>query len=261
MAKLENKLKEQLEIALKNIKWLSKDSKTQFNYLAGINRPITPSQVTTMAKSIELYGVLRPIIILETDCISGKKEKYIGDGQHLFNACLRVGVNIPYITLQVTTKEELVQVMAMLNASSKTWIMLDYVRAFSSYNPNFVKLNHYFQVYDIEMSIVAAIISNLTVSGSSVAVKKIKSGELVIQDEAQNVSILDDLTNVLKFVPRMSRFENRYVCAEYVNFRRTEGCSYNHDEFLKNLEKNKQKFILATQEQEKLADMFRKLSK
>lgn len=261
MANLDKKLKEQLEVALKNIKWLTPDSKTQFNYLAGINRPITPSQVTIMAKSVELYGVLRPIIILETDCISGKKEKYIGDGQHLFNACLRLGIDIPYITLHVDTKEELVEVMAMLNASSKTWVILDYVRAFSSFNTNFVKLNHYFQVYDIEMSIVAAILSNLTVSGSTVAVKKIKSGELVIENETQNVSILDDLTDVLKFVPRMNRFENRYVCAEYVNFRRTEGCSYNHKEFLKNLEKNKQKFILATQEQEKLSDMFRKLSK
>jgi hypothetical protein len=151
--------------------------------------------------------------------------------------------------------------MAMLNATSKTWSMLDYVRAFSSYNPNFVKINHYFQVYDIEMSIVAAILSNLTVSGSSVAVKRIKSGELVIKDETQNVSILDNLTDVLKFVPRMNRFENRYLCAEYVNFRRTEGVNYKHGEFLKNLGKNKQKFILATQEKERLSDMFRVLAK
>lgn len=261
MSKLEKTVKEKLEVALKNIKWLTPDSKTQFNYLAGINRPITPSQVTIMAKSVELYGVLRPIIILETDCISGKKENHVGDGQHLFNACLRVGVNIPYITIKVYSKEELVQVMAMLNASSKTWTMLDYVRAFSSYNPNFVKLNHYFQVYDIEMSIVAAILSNLTVAGSSIAVKRIKSGELVIKDEAQNVSILDNLTDVLKFVPRMNRFENRYLCAEYVNFRRTEGSNYKHTEFLKNLGNNKQKFILATQEKERLSDMFRVLAK
>jgi hypothetical protein len=261
MGKLQRQAKEKLENALKNIKWLTPDSKTKFNYLAGINRPITPGQVTTISKSVELYGVLRPIIILETDCISGKREKYIGDGQHLFNACLRLGVDIPYIVINVDTKEELVEVMAMLNASSKTWVILDYVRAFSSFNQNFVKLNHYFQVYDIEMSIVAAILSNLTVAGSSVAVKKIKSGELVIENEEQNVSILDDLTDILKFVPRMNRFENRYVCSEYVNFRRTEGCAYDHDEFLKNLEKNKQKFILATQEQERLSDMFRKLAK
>ena len=111
------------------------------------------------------------------------------------------------------------------------------------------------------MSIVAAILSNLTVSGSSVAVKRIKSGELVIKDETKNVSILDNLTDVLKFVPRMNRFENRYLCAEYVNFRRTEGGNYKHGEFLKNLGKNKEKFILATQEKERLSDMFRVLAK
>ena len=261
MSKLKKELNEKLEVALRNMKWLTPESKMQVNYLAGINRPITPSQVSIMAKSVEELGVLRPIIIIETDCISGKKENHIGDGQHLFNACLRVGVNIPYVIVQVDTKEELVQVMAMLNATSKTWSMLDYVRAFSSYNPNFVKINHYFQVYDIEMSIVAAILSNLTVSGSSVAVKRIKSGELVIKDETKNVSILDNLTDVLKFVPRMNRFENRYLCAEYVNFRRTEGGNYKHGEFLKNLGKNKEKFILATQEKERLSDMFRVLAK
>jgi hypothetical protein len=59
----------------------------------------------------------------------------------------------------------------------------------------------------------------------------------------------------------MNRFENRYVCAEYVNFRRTTGCDYDHQKFMKSLENNKQKFILATQEQQKLADMFRNLIK
>jgi hypothetical protein len=76
-----------------------------------------------------------------------------------------------------------------------------------------------------------------------------------------NISVLNDLTDILKIIPRMNRFENRYVCSEYVNFRRTSGSSYNHKSFLKNLAKDKQKFILATQEQEKLADMFRVLAK
>ena len=87
MSKLKKELNKKLEVALRNMKWLTPESKMQVNYLAGINRPITPSQVSIMAKSIEELGVLRPIIIIETDCINGKKENHIGDGQHLFNAC------------------------------------------------------------------------------------------------------------------------------------------------------------------------------
>jgi hypothetical protein len=127
--------------------------------------------------------------------------------------------------------------------------------------PDYIKLNKYFQIYDIEISILAGILSNGRVSSAGDITKTIKNGEFVIQDEESNLSIVNGITDVLKFIPRMNRFENRYVCSEYVNFRRTEGCNYNHKSFLKNLEDNKKQFILATQEQQKLSDMFRKLSK
>jgi hypothetical protein len=37
------------------INYLSKDSKKGFNLLAGINRPITPAQVSKMAESIQYF--------------------------------------------------------------------------------------------------------------------------------------------------------------------------------------------------------------
>jgi hypothetical protein len=104
-------------------------------------------------------------------------------------------------------------------------------------------------------------LNNISTANGSIILKRIKSGEFAIQDEEKNVDILNGLTDVLKIIPRLNRYENRFVCSEYVNFRRTAGSSYNHKSFLKNLDKNKQKFILATHEQEKLADMFRVLAK
>ena len=133
--------------------------------------------------------------------------------------------------------------------------------SWASLKPDYVKLNHYFQVYDFEIGIIAAILSNTTLGSGSTITKKIKSGEFAIEDEETNVDILNTLTDILKVIPRMNRFENKYVCNEYVNFRRTEGCSYDHKAFMKKLEANKKQFILATQEQERLSDMFRKLSK
>lgn len=58
----------------------------------------------------------------------------------------------------------------------------------------------------------------------------------------------------------MNRYENRYVVSEYVQFLRTIS-NYNHKDFLSNLIKNKEKFILATQEHSKLTEMFQKLTK
>lgn len=250
-----------LQHLLKHILWATEKTKVSFHYLTGINRGITPSQVTKLVNSLLKIGNIRPIVVAKLSFISGKMEHYIIDGQHIHNALLRLGWDIPYVLVEIKDKQELVEKIAFLNASSKTWSIQDFVTAWSSLIPDYVKLNRYFQIYDIELNIIASILSNTSSSNGSVISKKIKIGEFTIQDEDKNVDILNGLTDILKIIPRLNRFENRFVCNEYVNFRRTAGSAYNHKSFLKNLDKNKQKFILATHEQEQLADMFRVLAK
>lgn len=250
-----------LQFLLKNVQWITKSSKITFNFLSGINRGINAAQVTKLAKSLELIGNIRPVIVARISFITGKLQHFVIDGQHLYNALLRLGWDIPYIVIDVKDKKDLVEKIALLNASSKTWSIQDYVTAWASLVPDYVKLNRYFQIYDIELNIIAAILSNGNGANGASISAKIKSGEFSIQDEEKNVDILDGLTDILKIIPRMNRYENRYVCSEYVSFRRNSGCDYKHNTFIENLTKNKQKFILATQEQQKLADMFRNLTK
>jgi hypothetical protein len=107
--------------------WLKANAKKRFYFLAGINRPITPNQVTKLAASILMMGIIRPIVIAELSFITGVKQKYIVDGQHLYNACLRLGINIPYIIVTVKNQEELIEKIALLNASSKSWTQFDYL--------------------------------------------------------------------------------------------------------------------------------------
>lgn len=241
-----------------SFKTLKVDGVKSFNYLAGINRPIAPSQVTTLAKSIEKIGITRPVVVTKISFITGKPLKYIIDGQHLFNACIRIGCDVPYTEIEVKDKKDLVQKIALLNSSSRSWTILDYVTAWASLVPDYVKLNHYFQVYDIELSAIAAILSeDLLTSGAGVG-RKIKNGSFKILNEKENVRIIDHLTDVLKIIPRMNRFENRYTCSEYVKFLRTTP-KYDHNKFLAKLEKNKEKFILATQEPKLLSDLFKNL--
>ena len=239
------------------INWLPKGSKKAFSYLAGINRAIVPAQVTKLAESINKMGITRPVVIAEIDFITGKKVKYIIDGQHLFNACLRNNIDIPYIYITVKDKADLVQKIALLNASSKNWTMQDYVLAWGSINSDYVKLNQYFNTYDFEMLIVADILSgNMTNGGRSTS--KLKRGEFKIVNEKDNVQILSHLTDILKIVPRMNRYENRYLCTEYVKFFKSTK-NYNHETFIKKVTKNKSKFILATQESGKLFELFNNL--
>jgi hypothetical protein len=241
---------------LKQIKWLGDNAKSTFAYLAGINRPIYPAQVTKLADSINKMGVIRPVIISEIEFITGKKTKYIIDGQHLFNALIRNGMDIPYVTIIIKDKKDLVETIAKLNASSKNWALVDYITAWGSLVPDYIKLNHYYQVYDFDMGILSSVLSDASVDGGQLA-RKIKNGTFRIINEQENIKILNNLTDVLKIIPRMNRMENRYMCREYIKFSRT--CSkYNHEKFLKNLEKNKDVFALVTQEDGKLKELFNK---
>jgi hypothetical protein len=243
---------------LQNIKWITDTSRVMLNYLAGINRPVNPGHVTKLAKSLDKIGTVQPIVVAQLSFITGKPELYIIDGQHKFNALIRNNQPIPYVIIDVKDKQDLIEKIALLNASSKSWCMLDYVTAWSSLSQDYVKLNHYFQVYDMEMGLVASTLSN-SLCNSDIS-KKIKSGGFKIINEAENVKILDNLTDILKVIPRMNRYENKYVCNEYVKFRRGTK-EYNHEKFLKNLTSHKDLFVLATQQEGKLSELFLKLKK
>jgi hypothetical protein len=127
---------------------------------------------------------------------------------------------------------------------------------------DYKKLLHYYNVYDFELVFLAGVLMNKNykgISGGGNVTKFIKKGEFKVSDEQKNVEILNKLTDVLKIIPRLNRQENKFLCSEYVDFLRINLSKYNHEKFLENLKKQKQKFILATHEQTKLASMFEKL--
>ena len=236
---------------------LKKDSKQSFSYLAGINRAINPAQVTKLAVSVNKMGIIRPVVVAYISFIDGVKKLFIIDGQHLFNALIRNNMDIPYVIIDVKDKTDLVEKIALLNASSKNWTMLDYITAWASLSNDYVKLNHYYQVYDIDLCTLATILLGQSIDGSN-TVKTIKNGKFKIVDEKLNTTILDNITDLLKVIPRMARNDNRYATREYTKFLRTTR-TYNHKKFIDNLKKNKKEFILATQEDGKLVELFTKL--
>jgi ParB-like nuclease domain len=239
-----------------------KDAKKTFYYLTGINRSINPSHVTKLCSSIQEMGVVRPVIVAVLDFIDGVKRTYIIDGQHLINACIREHRDIPYIFIDIKDKADLIEKIALLNASSKSWVMLDYITAWSFITEDYKKLNNYYNIYDLELCSLAEILTgeSSSISHTSSTSRKIKKGAFKITNEAENVDILNKVTDVLKIIPRMDRTANKYAVSEYVSFLRNSS-SYDHKKFLKNLEIKKNDFVLATQEQGKLKEMFSKLSK
>jgi hypothetical protein len=244
--------------ALSNIKWLNELSKIKLSYLAGINRPVDPSQVTKISSSAKRKGLLRPVVVAVIEFITGIPTYSIIDGQHLFNACLRNGMDIPYVICEIKDKEDLVETIALLNSSSKSWKMTDYVTAWASLKEDYVKLNSYYQSSDLDISTLATILSNQAVDSSSIT-NKVKKGQFKIVDERKNAQVIKNLNDVLDVLPRMNRSENKYLCREYLKFLRIEGCNYNHNTFINNLKNNPEMFVLATQEEGKLYEFFYKI--
>lgn len=242
------------------INYLKKGSKKGFSILAGINRPIIPNQVTKLAESIKTMGIVRPVVIAYLNFIANVRLPYVIDGQHLLNALIKLGLDIPYVTIEVKDKKDLVEKIAKLNSSSKSWTMLDYIVAWSSINPQYKKLGEYYQIHDIELGILASILSgNVGTSGGQMT-RKLKRGEFKIVDEKHNAVLLGYIDDLLSVLPRMNRFENRYTISEYLKFVKNVP-SYNHNCFITKLKRNKNRFILATQEEGKLNELFKELSK
>jgi len=251
------KVKEIYKSILNGIKWLKPTSHKKLHLLPGINREVIVHQINKIAESIKKLGILRPVIVAELDFIDGVKRLYVIDGQHLMHALIRLGYDIPYIVIKIKDKQELVETIALLNSSSKSWCLNDYVTAWSSLKEDYIKLNRYADTYAIEVSMVAAILSGNTLVHGSVTTKIIKNGTFAVKNEARAIKLLDFITDALNIVGRMNRYENRYFISEYVKYVKEEAGDYNHELFLKKLKKNKQDITHAIQSDGKLVEKFK----
>jgi len=197
----------ELTPSLKNIKWLK--PKEGFKILAGINRNIVPAHVTKIAKSIRKYGMLRPVIVVETNLLSGKKERYILDGQHSYNACLSLNIEIPYIVIDnLNTVEEIIACIASFNASSKSWSTFDYVYAWAAIKEDYRQLNQLYEQFDLDFD---TILTATTPGYNATSYAQVRNGEFVIENYEKAHSICQRITDVFEIIPRLDRFSNRIL--------------------------------------------------
>lgn len=241
------------------IKVLRKDSKRKtFSLLAGINRPVNPSHVTKLAKSVDKMGIIRPVVIARISFVSGKPTDYIIDGQHLYHALIRNEQDIPYTEISVENEQDLVEKIALLNASSKSWILVDYVTAWSAVHDDYKKLAKYYHTYDFELSQLAGILCGNITQSNAPSSRIIKNGTFRVKKENEKVVLLNCITDVLKYVPRLDRVSNKLFINSYIQFYNSYKSDYNHDEFIIWIKKNKSKLVLATQDTEEVIKLLEK---
>lgn len=226
---MKDDLKDALAL-LKKIKF-SKDYK-KFLFLDNINRMVDPAHVQKMVASIRSMNVVRPVICVQVSFITGKNQLFIVDGQHLFNALSAEGLEIPYVIIEIEDKIDLVHKMAMLNNSSKSWTLFNYVKAFKMQIPDYNELAELRDKYNIEPLMLAAICTRGTsavVSGSQL----LKSGKFKIT----NPQAKEMAKAFNDFFLKIGRAD-RWVKHQFLQVFMRAWETYDHDEALANLDKH-----------------------
>lgn len=234
---------------------LKANSKQGFHLLAGINREIKPAHVSEMAESIQLMGVIRPVVVAKVNHLPGGLKTYIIDGQHLYTACLRLKLDIPYVELPsetVDTLPKLIEVIALLNSTSKTWALEDYVNTWAYYKPEYQTFKDLYQRYNVERSTLAELLhtgvvraTSVTSGGSSIS-KTLKNGELRILNLAKAVEVLDYVSDLRAITKDLGRLEQKMIISAIIEKIKADGGSYNHKKYKTYLQSKKNELRLAS---------------
>lgn len=196
------------------------------------NRPIIPSKIKSLKRSISKIGFLGTLIVVK---FNGKL--YIADGQHRLVALQMLDLPVVYEIVEVKTKKELVELIATLNSTATAWKLTDYVHAWKvSGNIHYTKLYSMFVRYNFAIVETAAVLAN---SGHTQLVGKIKRGDFTVQlNEITAIKILNYAESLLSFLPDLTRFQISKFVRAFVRYYRFIGESYDHESAIKKVKDN-----------------------
>ena len=90
------------------------------------NRIKKEKQIKSLMNAVTNVGILRTPVYVKTKAITGKKELYSLDGQHLLEGCKRFEVKtVKGIVVETESISEMVNMMAGLNNVNQKWTLID----------------------------------------------------------------------------------------------------------------------------------------
>jgi hypothetical protein len=196
-----------------------------------MNRGIDSKHVQKMIASIRKMGVLRCVITTTTNIIEGETKRYIIDGQHLATALEREGMPIPFVDIKVESEEDLIEKMAYLNNSSKSWDLMNYINSWKMIRPDYMKLFKWKNMYDIEITMLAAI--GINNAGIKYSTQCIKTGNFKITNPNA-----EDMCKAFNDIFLKIGMSERSVKFQFLTaFLQAYG-NYNHERVVANLDKH-----------------------
>lgn len=191
--------------SLKNLKWIKEGDRLEF--LPGVQRSIVAKHIERLVESIQKFGMIRPVTVVEVNFFDGVTRRYVADGQHSLMACLRLGIPVPYILVDgVNDKQELTTLVTMLNSSSKSWKQGDYVNAWAESIEDYKELIKLKQKFDLDYDVV---ISASTGRDGGQNIKDLKKGLFRMENPTKAHLTCSRVANLLTLVPKMDRWSTR----------------------------------------------------
>lgn len=252
-----------VETGIFNMKTMPSNSKKGFSFLAGINRIIIPSQVSKLAESVQTMGLVRPIVVAICSFINGTTGMYIIDGQHLYTALLRLKMDIPYVFIDVKDMPDLINKIAMLNSSSKSWTLQNYIDTWGYYKPDYQEFMRLFNMYNIERGTLAellhtGIVSVANISGGRGVTKAIKKGTFRIINKEMAIKVLDYVSDLRTITKDLGRIEQKLLIQVMIEKIKSDGGKYDHKAYKAYLIKIKPKLLLASNDVDTLRNLLSK---
>jgi hypothetical protein len=164
------------------------------------NRETNTRHVRKIMRSIEMFGILSFVIVVETDCIDGEMKKWIVDGQHRFKALILLGKPIIYIEVKLNTKEEIVKLVAELNTTSRSWNLKDYLHVWSSLDiSQYLTIDKYLKSTGLPITVILEIFSGLDRTQASM---NFRNGDFVVKDEEKSIERVSWIMEAKELLPR-----------------------------------------------------------
>jgi hypothetical protein len=238
------------------LKFLPAGSKRNFRMLDNVNRPVRQEHVNKLAGSVAKIGIIRPVVVTRYT-FNKVEDFYILDGQNLYHALKKLGLDIPYVETKVDSDVDLVEQIALMNNSSKSWKMKDYVQAWSYIRPDYQKLTTYCSKSTLELVFIAAVFLG-TKGWSGSVVKKLKYGEFHIHNETKGKKIIFYMEKVLQQMPVLGRAAHKAFLSMYLRFVMENFSMYDHNKFIRYMKKNEKLLLDADFKIEKIEEFFDK---
>ncbi len=188
----------------------------EFHFLP-FNRKVSQKHVKSIMASVQKNGVMGFVTVAITNVIDGVMRKYIVDGQHRYWAFRNLGIPILFTYTYAESKRQLVELIATLNNTSKSWSLKNYLNAWESVDSeNYGSITKYMETTKLQITVLLEAFSGLS---RKPATDRFMRGTFEIKDKALGEHHIHNILELRKYI---SKSRNLYS-ALLVMFRQISG--------------------------------------